>query len=445
MTQLALLRWLVSCAALLPITIAAVHTQTTSHAPRQTAATERMMRDVTVGRPAPRSVDAPTSQVDDGTLLYSEPDPSLAIAAADAKRKYFITDIGTLGGTQSFALGINDVGQVFGTSWITGDTTQHAFLYQNGTMADLGDLVITLAGGALNNSGQIAGGFTLNGVVRPAIYDTETGIITIIPALGGTSPSGFRGVVRAINNRSKAVGFAYIDSQTTHAFSHRDGVTRDIGSLGGSSYAASINDSGTIVGASTDASNGFAHAFVFSAGQMRDIDPFGDPTFTKSLSVANDVNDAGAVVGYFLDQTDGAIHSFLFDGDNFINIGVAGSPETNASAINNQGQVVGGHLVFDERVCQPICENRYKMHAFLYEGGDRITDLNALTLSQPGWEFTWAFDINNHGQIIGYGVLDNNFRAFVLTPAVHKRQCKHGGWKGFGFKNQGQCVQFVNN
>ena len=394
-----------------------------------------MIRDVTLRR---SEVDTRPRRVDDGTLLKSEPASALATTAFYAGRKYFITDIGTLGGTQSFALGINDVGQVFGTSWITGDATQHAFLYQNGTMADIGDLVITLAGGALNNSGQIAAGFTLNGVIRPAIYDSETGLITIIPALGGVSSSGFSGVVRAINNRSKAVGFAYIDSRTTHAFSHRNGVTRDIGSLGGSSYASGINDSGTIVGASTDASNGFAHAFVYSAGQMRDIDPFGDPTFTKSLSVASDVNDAGTVVGYFLDQTDGAIHSFLYDGENFINIGLGGSPETNASAINNHGQVVGVHLVLDART------NLYKLHAFLYEG-ERITDLNALTLSQSGWELTWAFDINNNGQIVGYGVLNNNFRAFLLTPVVNKKQCKNGGWKGFGFRNQGQCVQFVNN
>ena len=435
MTQLSLLRWLGSCAALLPITIAAVHTQAYSDFPRQTLATERVMRDVTLRR---SEVDTRTRQVDDGTLLNSEPASALATAAFYGGRKYFITDIGTLGGTQSFALGINDVGQVFGTAWITGDATRHAFLYQNGTMADIGDLVITLAGGALNNSGQIAAGFTLNGVIRPAIYDSETGLITIIPALGGVSSFGFKGVVRAINNRSKAVGFGYIDSQTTHAFSHRNGVTRDIGSLGGSSYASSINDSGTIVGASTDASNGYAHAFVYSAGQMRDIDPFGDPTFTTSLSVASDVNDVGTVVGYFLDQTDGAIHSFLYDGANFVNIGLAGSPETNASAINNQGQVVGGHLVSGER------ENLYKTHAFLYEG-ERLTDLNALTLSQSGWELTWAFDINNQGQIVGYGVLNNNFRAFLLTPVVNKKQCKNGRWKGFGFRNQGQCVQFVNN
>ena len=422
MTQPAILRWLGSCAALLPLTIAAVHTQTTSGPPSLTVAAERMIRDVTLGRSEPSSVAS-------GRRL---PGSSLAAGASAGKRKYFITDIGTLGGSQSFALGINDVGQVFGTSWITGDTTGHAFLYQNGTLSDLGELVTTLAGGAINNSGQVATGITIGGIVKPAIYDSQTGALTMIPSLGGTSSFGFSGVVTAINDRSKAVGWGYIDSLTPHAFVHRNGLTTDIGSFGGPSHAWSINDSGTIVGSSTNSSNGFAHAFVYSAGQMRDIDPFGDPTFTTSLSVATDVNNSGKVVGYFLDQTDNLIHGFLYDGANFINIGLVGSAEVQPSAINRHGQVVGVHLVVDE------------MHAFIYER-KRITDLNELTLSQSGWELTWAFDINRHGQIVGYGVLGNNFRAFLLTPVVDKEQCKNRGWRGFGFKNEGQCVQFVNH
>jgi probable HAF family extracellular repeat protein len=377
-------------------------------------------------------------------LLSLGSDPSLATAASDLERKYFITDIGTLGGRHSFAYGINDVGQVFGYSWITEDGTGHPFLYQNGTMADLGELVVTPAGGAINNSGQIATGITIDGIVRSAIYDSQTGVLTIIPSLGGVSSFGFSGVATAINNRSKAVGWGYIDSLTPHAFLHRNGITTDIGSFGGPSYAWSINDSGTIVGSSTDTSNGYVHAFVYAAGQMRDIDPFGDPTFTTSLSVATDVNKAGKVVGYFLDQTDNLIHGFLYDGANFINIGLAGSPEMQPSAINNHGQVVGVHLVVDERICRPSCVDVYKMHAFLYED-ERITDLNVLTLSQSGWELIWAFDINQHGQIVGYGVLDNNFRAFLLTPVVNKEQCKKKGWNKFGFKNEWQCLQFVNN
>jgi hypothetical protein len=26
-----------------------------------------------------------------------------------------------------------------------------------------------------------------------------------------------------------------------------------------------------------------------------------------------------------------------------------------------------------------------------------------------------------------------------------KEQCKHGGWKQFGFKNQGECIRFVKH
>ena len=39
-----------------------------------------------------------------------------------------ITDLGTLGGSHSYAYGINDRGQVVGFSYTSGDTTGHAFL-----------------------------------------------------------------------------------------------------------------------------------------------------------------------------------------------------------------------------------------------------------------------------------------------------------------------------
>jgi hypothetical protein len=36
----------------------------------------------------------------------------------------------------------------------------------------------------------------------------------------------------------------------------------------------------------------------------------------------------------------------------------------------------------------------------------------------------------------------------VLLPTsplpTSKDQCKNGGWEDFGFKNQGQCIKFVN-
>ena len=78
-----------------------------------------------------------------------------------------MTDIGTLGGTFSEGLGINDAGQVTGTSY-TSDHVQHAFLYSNGTVIDLNTVLDPVTGSGwnlqdawdINDAGQIvANGF----------------------------------------------------------------------------------------------------------------------------------------------------------------------------------------------------------------------------------------------------------------------------------------------
>ncbi len=49
-------------------------------------------------------------------------------------------DLDTLDGTGSVAFGINTAGQVVGESQISGVAAWHAFLWQDGTMQDLGTL-----------------------------------------------------------------------------------------------------------------------------------------------------------------------------------------------------------------------------------------------------------------------------------------------------------------
>jgi probable HAF family extracellular repeat protein len=148
-------------------------------------------------------------------------------------------------------------------------------------------------------------------------------------------------------------------------------------------------------------------------------------------SYARDINNKGEVVGEFLTADGRAFHAFLYSQGNFTDLGIAGSAETNAYGINDQSQIVGITLTANTQ------------HGFLYDKGV-LVDLNALIQQGRGWELTWAFDINNQGQIVGYGRLNDRFRAYLLTPAISKDQCKDDGWQNFGFKNQGRCIQFVN-
>ena len=74
-------------------------------------------------------------------------------------------DLGTLGGSKSDAVSINDRSQVVGRAYVT-DTpfVRHAFLWENGTMTDLGtiDQCRGTAKG-INSKGQIVGGLTCPG------------------------------------------------------------------------------------------------------------------------------------------------------------------------------------------------------------------------------------------------------------------------------------------
>ena len=66
---------------------------------------------------------------------------------------YTITDLGDLGGSISYALAINDIGQIAGTSYVDRNTYEyHAFLYNNGVLSDLGAISVGSKRFSLKNS-----------------------------------------------------------------------------------------------------------------------------------------------------------------------------------------------------------------------------------------------------------------------------------------------------
>lgn len=79
-----------------------------------------------------------------------------------------ITDLGTLGGSRSWAYAINKFGQVVGSSY-TSSGDSHAFIWENGMMSDLNDFLSPGSGWVLegatdiNDAGQIIGSASING------------------------------------------------------------------------------------------------------------------------------------------------------------------------------------------------------------------------------------------------------------------------------------------
>ena len=172
-----------------------------------------------------------------------------------------IHDLGTLGGTDALAKFINDQGQIVGQSCTIhsipppnphcSDTplTLHAFFWENGRMVDLG----TLGGScsfayALNNYGQVAGQATLAGDQEDHPFIWEQGKMKDLGALGGTY-----GFASWLNDSGEAVGGASNEGdQALLAFQWKNGAMTNLGTLTGNACSLSdaINSSGQVVGGS---------------------------------------------------------------------------------------------------------------------------------------------------------------------------------------------------
>ena len=82
-----------------------------------------------------------------------------------------------------------------------------------------------------------------------------------------------------------------------------------------------------------------------------------------------------------------------------------------ASAINNQGHVVGD-------AWGPQNGAWLFARAYIYDHRTgEITDLNDLIPRNRGWQLVFDNDINDAGQIVGQGLIGGELHAFVLNPS----------------------------
>jgi probable HAF family extracellular repeat protein len=172
-----------------------------------------------------------------------------------------MTDLGNLGGTCTLAFNLSNAGLVVGISNLPGDSYQHAFLWENGTLNDLGG---TLGG---DNTGA-----------------------------------------NALNEHGEAVGSAsLIGNATSHAalWKHVGQIT-DLGTLGkdACSFADAINNSTQIVGDSTSAKDcvhfDHAHPFLWERGSIVNLNAL-IPRGGLHLVYAYAINDRGEIAANGLD------------------------------------------------------------------------------------------------------------------------------------------------
>ena len=340
-------------------------------------------------------------------LLAASPAPRGRAQAVS----YTVTDLGTLGGAQSKAFGIDNCGRVVGDSWPAGSTSNHPFFW-NGQFKDIEPLGGTAS--ALNGSGLVVGNnSTAAGDVHAFLWSSVTLVKTDI----GTLPGGSFAAAFDINDAGQVVGQSETAPLVDRAFVWDSAAgIRAVPASGGLTPIAGygINNAGRIVGVAATAS-GPLHAYASGGGGGGPLTDLG--TFGGRDSFAFEINEAGQVAGYSDLPSNSAsvpFHAFVWHDDN--NDGLSepgemkdlgtlpGGSGSIAYDINATGQVVGYSEVTGGA-----------SHAFVYDTA--MHDLNAMIDQSLGWTLQEARSINDRGQIVGFGLNPSGqTHAFLLTP-----------------------------
>ncbi len=322
-------------------------------------------------------------------------------SAVAAQTNYTVTDLGTLSGANSAKVAdINKTGQLVGTS------ANHAFLWSNGVMTDLGTLGGNMSlAHAINDQGMVVGeASTASGEMHAFIW--QNGVMKDLGVAGETSAA------QGINSKGDIVGVAFAKNVRGGAVLWSGGQRQFIGDLGPSgsgSRAISINDKGQIAGVSSGfaANQGVVRAVVWLNGVIGDLGTLGGPH-----STANAINAQALVVGW-AEVADNSTAAFQWQSGKMSLLAslpggvTSAGAGTQAAAVNDLGQIVGSSVT-----------SSGDTHAVIWNNG-KIADLNTLIPPGMGFTLTRATGINRAGQIVVEQQADLDgptTRAFLLTP-----------------------------
>lgn len=261
------------------------------------------------------------------------------------------TTIDFPGAPNSFAVGINDLGQVVGEYQYGASfgKQRYGYVFSNGAFSPVifpgsswtravdinrnGDIVGDWAKGVNNGSGQDFGYLLHNGVYTSIQF-----------------PNSDETIAAGINNNGDIVGW-YMDKTGTHGFLLSGGVFTSIDFPGSAQFtqAWKVNDWGEIVGRYQDANDNKHHVFVFSNGTYASL-PDVPGAFDTAVVEDGGLNNAGDIVSQYCSDkacsltVPGTIHAFFLSGGAYTVFDVPGATATTAFAINSSNVIAGAYF-----------------------------------------------------------------------------------------------------
>ena len=209
-------------------------------------------------------------------------------------------------GNFSMASAVNNQSQVVG-HWgnsVTGKPALQAFLWEDGVMANV-ELPVgpNSDATAINDLGQITGWMGQSFLIDSHAYVWDDGSVADL----GVIPGGFTSGGESINGRQQVVGFGQVPAEglpfgVAHAFYWEDGEMLELDSLPGLErcFAVAINDAQQVVGVCSQLDNpGVVVPFIWQNGVMTNLtDLIADDGGLQLLSHVSSINNSGQITGW---------------------------------------------------------------------------------------------------------------------------------------------------
>jgi uncharacterized membrane protein len=255
---------------------------------------------------------------------------------------YTFTEIEAPGSIITSPLAINNLGQIVGT-YVDGAGNGHGFLEKGGKYVnvDVAGALFTAPQG-INDLGQIVGIDLDNAFNIDGFLDTR-GTFATLNTSGSASGFSFSGPL-SINDNGKVLwqvsNSSGLPGSTHAALEERRVFTLiDVPGAVGDTAPGGQNNFGQIVGSyGVSASGGYKHGFLDTNGVFTTID---DPNAGPGgYTNASGINDWGQVVGMYCDSA-GACHGFLDTNGHFTTIDAPGSSGgTLVTGVNDEDQLL---------------------------------------------------------------------------------------------------------